>query len=143
MEKQIVNPQVENEFAYVDAIISAHTNSAIAKVNAEALQTYWEVGQFVSERLRSSEWGDHVVGELADYLQRRNENEIVQMASAQFKFVPLPDILYLTNFSNHLEILNRCHSMEEYIFYILYAAHEHLKVEELRRSIGRSCRSGV
>jgi len=202
MDIQIVSPQVENEFAYVDAIISVHTNSAIAKVNAEALQTYWEVGQFVSERLRSSEWGDHVVGELADYLQRRNpqrkgygkrnlynmvkffdaystdeltiisdqlqlgefvqlqtaqikvhpivqmataqtENEIVQMASAQLKFVPLPDILYLTNFSNHVEILNRCHSMEEYIFYILYAAHEHLKVEELRRSIVNQTYSNI
>jgi len=202
MEIQTINPQVENEFAYVDAIISAHTNSAIAKVNAEALQTYWEVGQFVSNHLRSSEWGDHVVGELADYLQRKNpqrkgygkrnlynmvkfydaystdeltkisdqlqlsefvqlqtaqikahpivqmasaqnENEIVQMASAQFKCVPLPDILYLTNFSNHLEILNRCHSMEEYIFYILYAAHEHLKVEELRRSIVNQTYSSI
>ena len=38
-----ITKQIEQEFAYIDSIISAHTNSAIAKVNAEALQTYWEV----------------------------------------------------------------------------------------------------
>lgn len=32
--------QLEKEFAYVDSLIAAHTNAAIAKVNAEALQTY-------------------------------------------------------------------------------------------------------
>lgn len=32
-------PQLEQEFAYVDSLITAHTNAAIAKLNAEALQT--------------------------------------------------------------------------------------------------------
>lgn len=68
--KQLLTKQIEKEFAYIDSLILAHTNSAIAKVNAEAMQTYWEVGQYVSLRLKSSEWGTHVVGELADYLRR-------------------------------------------------------------------------
>ena len=186
--------QIEQDFAVVESIINSHTNMAVAKVNAEALQTYWEVGQFVSGRLQSAAWGEHAINELADYLQRQNpkrrgyskrnlynmvkfyemyslseftriidqlhlnefvqsqtaqieshqivqtpsaqiEAQIVQMPSAQLQFKPIPAILYLTNFSNHLEILNRCHSNEERIFYILYAAHEHLKVEELRRCI--------
>ena len=44
---------LEREFAYIDSLISSHTNMAIAKVNAEALQTYWEVGAFISEKLKS------------------------------------------------------------------------------------------
>lgn len=45
MGSNITNMQQhEQEFAYVDLLITAHTNAAIAKVNAEALQTYWEVG---------------------------------------------------------------------------------------------------
>ena len=63
---------LEREFAYIDSLISSHTNMAIAKVNAEALQTYWEVGAFISEKLKSAQWGDHVVSELADYLKRHN-----------------------------------------------------------------------
>ena len=64
--------QAEQDFAYVDNLIAAHTNAAVAKVNAELLQTYWEVGEFISNRIKNSSWGDHIVSELADYLKRRN-----------------------------------------------------------------------
>jgi len=187
-----ITQQIEQEFAYVDSIITAHTNAAVAKVNAEALQTYWEVGEFVSERLKSSAWGDHIVSELADYLKRKNPKRrgygkrnlynmvkfydnysdktfsklveqlklsefvqtqsaqikataiapsyikrcsssvIVQTASAQFQ---MPLILCLTTFSNHTEILNRCKTTEERIFYMLYAANQHLTYLELRQCI--------
>jgi len=30
-----ISAQIEQEFAYVDSIITAHTNAAVAKVNAE------------------------------------------------------------------------------------------------------------
>lgn len=57
-----ISKQIEQEFAYIDSLISSHTNSAITKVNAEALQTYWEIGQYISEKLKSSQWGANVVG---------------------------------------------------------------------------------
>lgn len=187
--------QYQQEFAYVNSLITAHTNTAIAKVNAEALQTYWEIGAYISDRLKNAQWGDHVVSELADYLKRHNpkrrgygkrslynmvrlfdkystssftniieklklsefvqsqtaqieacpivqipsaqnmETEIVQSRIAQFPITAIPPILYLVTYTHHLEILNRCNDYEESIFYILYTAHQHLKVEELRRCI--------
>lgn len=196
MNKEISNiSQLEQEFAYVDSLITAHTNAAVAKVNAEALQTYWEVGAYISERLKNTQWGDHVVSELADYLKRHNpkrrgyskrnlynmvmfydnysssefhkvteqlklselvqsqtaqivehpfvqmtsaQNEslgIMQMPSAQMYFAEIPRILYLTTFSNHIEILNRCREDEERVFYMLYSAQHHLTYLELRRCI--------
>lgn len=63
------------------------------------------------------------------------DSEIVQMPSAQMVFTPLPAILTLTTFSNHLEILNRTHSYQESVFYMLYAAQQQLTTKELRRSI--------
>jgi len=62
----------EREFALIDSIITAHHTSAIAKVNAEALQMYWEIGQFISERLRTEKWGAKVIEELSDYIKRHN-----------------------------------------------------------------------
>jgi len=47
-----ITKQIEQEFAYVDSIITAHTNAAVAKVNAEALQTYWEVGEYISHHIK-------------------------------------------------------------------------------------------
>ena len=71
---------------------------------------------------------------LPDLVQKQtaqmNNNEIVQTSSAQ-----LPRLLCLTTFSNHLEILNRCKTVEQRIFYILYAYRERLKNKELQRCI--------
>ena len=56
--------------------------------------------------------------------------QIIQMPSAQ-----MPKILELTSLSNHIEILCRCKSYEERMFYILYANKEHLAYKELQRCI--------
>jgi len=71
---------------------------------------------------------------LSDFVQsgtaQMNNYAIVQVGTAQ-----LPAILYLTTFTNHIEILNRCKIIEQRIFYILYAYRERLKNKELQRCI--------
>lgn len=47
----------------------------------------------------------------------------------------MPKILALTTLTNHIEILCRCKSNEERLFYILYANKEHLMKRELQRCI--------
>ena len=69
-----------------------------------------------------------------------SSDSIVQMPSAQLDderayLDSFPMFLTLTTFSNHLEILGRCHSIDERVFYILYAARERLTFNEMRRSI--------
>ena len=61
---------MELQFEYVNSLIEQHRSSAIAKVNIEALLTNWEVGQYISQQLKSAHWGAKVVSELADYLKR-------------------------------------------------------------------------
>ena len=63
--------------------------------------------------------------------------EIVQLPIAQFESaeVAMPTVLALIPFTSHIEIMNRCRSYEERVFYMLYAAQQHLKTEELRRCI--------
>lgn len=64
--------------------------------------------------------------------------EIVQLRTAQTgtnNYYPMPALLSITTFTNHVEIINRCRSYEERVFYMLYAAQQHLKTEELRRCI--------
>ncbi len=189
--------ELEQQFEYVNSLIEQHRSSAIAKVNMEALQTNWEVGQYISQQLKSAHWGAKVVSDLADYLKRMNprrkgygkrnlynmvsfyetyssesflgfignlhlddlvqlplaqlkahgQNEIVQSVTAQSEGgaivqstpaqfeLPFPAILAITSFTNHIEILNRCKSNEERVFYMLYSYRERLKSRELRRCI--------
>jgi predicted nuclease of restriction endonuclease-like (RecB) superfamily len=201
MGKEITNipnlAQLEKQFEYVNSLIEQHRSSAIAKVNMEALLTNWEVGQYISQQLKSAHWGAKVVSDLADYLKRMNprkkgygkrnlynmvsfyetyssesflgfignlhlddlvqlplsqlkahgQNEIVQSVTAQSEGgaivqsmpaqfeLPFPAILAITSFTNHIEILNRCKSNEERVFYMLYSYRERLKSRELRRCI--------
>jgi len=63
---------------------------------------------------------------------------IMQPRSAQIvhsAFGEMPPILELTTLTNHIEILCRCKSNEERMFYILYANKEHLVKRELQRCI--------
>lgn len=63
---------------------------------------------------------------------------IVQLETAQIIQLPsiqMPKILELTTLTNHVEILSRCKSTEERMFYILYANKEHLIKRELKRCI--------
>jgi predicted nuclease of restriction endonuclease-like (RecB) superfamily len=67
-----------------------------------------------------------------------SENAIVQLGTAQLespRVQQIPSLLTFTTFTNHVEIMNRCRTDEERIFYILYARHQGLKTEELRRCI--------
>ena len=61
--------------------------------------------------------------------------EFVQPKTAQIVQPEMPKILELTTLTNHIEILCRCKSNEERMFYILYANKEHLVKRELQRCI--------
>ena len=65
-------------------------------------------------------------------------SEFVQPKTAQIvqsEIGQMPKILELTTLTNHIEILCRCKSNEERMFYILYANKEHLVKRELQRCI--------
>ena len=78
-----------------------------------------------------------VQSEIAQLDNIQQKEEIVQFPIAQLEeaFSPMPQVLTLLPFSGHLEIMNRCRTDEERIFYMLYASHQRLKTEELRRCI--------
>lgn len=192
MTKYNVSKTQETQFAEVIDIIQQHKSHASQVVNNEILLTAWYVGRYVSEKIKTEEWGSKVVSLLSEYIRanrpeikgfsRSNiynmvmfydeyssesfinavkkylgsqsipvttaqigdnvsgtsnseiistkNTEIVQMASGQF-----PKVLFLTTLSNHYDILCRCRSFEERLFYILYAHKEKLSNKELQRAI--------
>ena len=72
------------------------------------------------------------------HLPQNEDVVIVQPKTAQFDQPTsrqLPKILELTTLTNHVEILCRCKSYEERIFYILYTNKERLVKRELQRCI--------
>ena len=93
--------------------------------------------------------------EFAEQLKRLNLPQIVQTVSAQNvpalivqpetaqigdiivqpETAQLPNLLLLTTFTNHVEILSRCKTIQQRVFYILYSYKEKLQKRELLRCI--------
>lgn len=192
------NKNASQQFEEVIGIILLHRSRASRAVNNELLMTAWQVGGYVSAKIKSEEWGSKVVTQLSEYIRikrpdlkgysRRNiynmmmfydeysspefaatvhrflNSEFVQPKTAQLQLSEyatpenqsltvqtkasqfanqsvhigteqIPKILEMTTLTNHIEILSRCKTYEEKMFYILYASKERLVKRELQRCI--------
>ena len=79
MANEIVNKGIKDnilnhkeEFETVYGIISAHKKRAMNAMHNESLNMLWEVGAYVSDRLKKAAWGDGVVRMLAEYIHTRS-----------------------------------------------------------------------
>ena len=62
----------KEEFETVYGIISAHKKRVMNTIHNESLKMLWEVGAYVSDRLKKATWGDAVVRMLADYIRTKS-----------------------------------------------------------------------
>lgn len=60
----------EQAFSEVVAMIAAAKQQAFQAVNTTLIELYWNVGEYISKKLESAEWGDGVVDKLAKHLAR-------------------------------------------------------------------------
>jgi hypothetical protein len=59
------------KFDEVLALIEAARRRAYQAINTELVDLYWELGQYISKKIASAEWGDGVVDELAATIARQ------------------------------------------------------------------------
>ncbi len=118
---------IYNMVMFYDEYSSETFTAAVAKyLNAEFVQS--EIGQI----------GIHGAKQGKAIIAQSETAQIVQSQTGQ-----MPNVLNLTTLTNHIEILCRCKSVEERLFYILYAHKEHLFLRELRRCISNQTYSAL
>lgn len=61
-----------DEFEVVYHIISSHRNKVVQVINNESLLMMWEIGGFVSTKIKSSSWGDGVVRQLSEFIYTKD-----------------------------------------------------------------------
>ena len=66
------NSQIETHFEQVHTIIHIHRSRALQVVNNESLLICWNVGQYVSKKLKESQWGNKVVTQLSEFLRTKD-----------------------------------------------------------------------
>jgi len=59
-----------DDFAEIAQLIAAARQRAVQAVNITLIDLYWQIGQRISHKIASAEWGDGVVAQLAEHLAR-------------------------------------------------------------------------
>jgi predicted nuclease of restriction endonuclease-like (RecB) superfamily len=139
---------MDKRFFEVIQIIKQSRTNAIKIVNAELINLYWKIGEFISIKLELAEWGDSVVVELATYIQQ-NEPDIKgfsdknlwrmkQLYETYKDYPKLSALLREISWSHNLAIFSRCKTVEEREFYLKLAKQENYSCRELDRQISAS-----
>ena len=139
---------MDNRFTDIIQLIKQSKEKALRAVNAELINLYWNIGEYICRKIEQSEWGDSVVVELAKFIQI-NEPEIKgfsdkniwrmkQFYETYRDFPKLSTLLREISWSHNLAIFSRCKTIEEREFYLLLAKKENYSFRELDRQISAS-----
>ena len=139
-----MNDLSANDFKHVLTKIQTARQKAYAQVNATLLQLYWEIGKYISLKVRKERWGKGVVIELANYI-KQNSPELKGFTDKnlwrmkQFYEVYGEDEKLATLWRelswSHNRAIMTLKSPEEREFYLRLCAGEKYSVRELERQI--------
>jgi predicted nuclease of restriction endonuclease-like (RecB) superfamily len=139
---------MDNRFTDVIQLIKQSRTNAIKAVNAELINLYWNIGEYISKKIEHSEWGDSVVTELANFIKTqepeikgfsdKNIWRMKQFYETYKDFPKLSTLLREISWSHNLAIFSRCKTIEEREFYLKQAKQENLSFRELDRQISAS-----
>jgi predicted nuclease of restriction endonuclease-like (RecB) superfamily len=139
---------MDKRFTDIIQLIKQSRINAIKSVNAELINLYLNIGEYICKKIELSEWGDSVVTELARYIQH-NEPDIKgfsdkniwrmkQFYESYKDFPKLSTLLREISWSHNLTIFSRCKTKEEREFYLKLAKLENYSFRELDRQISAS-----
>lgn len=133
------------QFDEIISIIDNARTRALKAVNAELIQMYWNVGEYLSALCANSGFGDKVIDEVAAYIAEANPgvkgfNRRGLYRMKQF-YETYKDDEFVTplvtqiSWTNHLLIMSGSKTAEERHFYMTLCAKEHYSKRELERQI--------
>jgi predicted nuclease of restriction endonuclease-like (RecB) superfamily len=139
---------MDNRFTDIIQLIKLSRNNAIKAVNAELINLYWNIGEYISKKIEQSVWGDSVVTELATFIQShepdikgfsdKNIWRMKQFYETYKDFPILSPLVREISWTNNLLIFSRCKNIEEMEFYLKLVKQESYSKRELDRQISSS-----
>lgn len=135
----------DDQFEYILTLIHEAKSRVFQSANATQIMLYWQIGEYVHERLSKAEWGTNAIQKLANYLQQKdplltNFSKRGLYRMQQFYLV-YPDKQFVSalptqiSWTHHLEILSATKSQEEREYYIRLSLKDRLTSRDLRRQL--------
>src|SRR3989338_6041944 len=69
---EIVKKINEKEFLHIVSLINRAKEKALLSVNVELINLYWNIGDYISNKIKNADWGQSVVKDLADYISKKH-----------------------------------------------------------------------
>ena len=135
-------------FTEIIKLIEQSRSKAIRAVNIELINLYWLIGENISNKMNSAEWGDSIVTELANYIKKIEPNlkgfsdkniwRMKQFYETYKGDLKLSTLLREISWSHNLAIFSRCKNSDERLFYLEKCINENYSFRELERQISSS-----
>lgn len=136
------------QFAEVVNIIQTRRNELLQVANKALLDTYWQVGKYISEKIEQSTWGDNIVSQLAAYIAKTapelkgfSDKNLWRMKRFYETYVgdeKLSPLVREIGWTQNILIMSRCDNATEREFYIRLTKRDRLTKRELDRQISAS-----
>jgi predicted nuclease of restriction endonuclease-like (RecB) superfamily len=140
-------PATRNEAAFSEVIslIVASREKALRDVNTALIDLYWRIGEIISRKIETAEWGDGTVDRLAQYIARTQPGIRGFSRANLFRMKQFYDtyrgesivspLVRQLHWSHHLIILGQSKRREEREFYLRLAIKERWSKRELERQL--------
>ncbi|MDP1930867.1 MAG: PDDEXK nuclease domain-containing protein [Gammaproteobacteria bacterium] len=143
MRKKEYSKIPEPDFAEVLQLINAARQQAYQIVSTTLIDLYWQVGAYISNKLRSAEWGDGVITQLAQHLAvtqpnlqgftRANLFRMRQFYEEYHSDAIVAPLVRQLPWTHNMIIMGRSKCPEEREFYLQIAIKERWSKRELER----------
>ena len=138
-------PAPPPDFGEILDLIASARQRAYQAVNTALIDLYWQVGEHLSRKLASAEWGEGVIVELARHIvvtqpgmrgfTRPNLFRMRQFHETYRDDVKVSPLVRQLPWTHHMIILNQSKRSEEREFYVRLAIREQWSKRELERQI--------
>lgn len=135
----------EKEFLQIISLIKRAKQKAFLAVNSELINLYWNIGERISKKINSAQWGESVVRELAYFISRKypelkgySDKNLWRMKQFYDAYSPeqkLSPLVRQLSWTNNMVILAKTKSSEEREFYLRLSIAESYSKRELERQI--------
>ena len=132
-------------FGEITKLIEAARQKAFQAVNTVLIDLYWHVGKIISHKVKSAEWGDGVVAQLAAHIAqtqpglrgftRRNLFRMRQFYETYCDDKKVSPLVRQLPWTHNLIILSQSKRPEEREFYLRQSIQENWSKRELERQI--------
>lgn len=127
------------------SVIEAHRKIAFQKVNEELITMYYEIGKYLSKKVKEEKWGSKVIENISKEIknkyptlkgfEKRGLYRMIQFYETYIGNEIVSTLLTQISWSNNLMIISSTRSMEEKEFYIRMCIKNNYSTRELNRQI--------